>query len=67
MRVAIDFTLVKNKQEALKARNNYRRRHAKDRINTYNTPGALSWWILWGNSQSIQNNIRDYKRRFNLE
>lgn len=61
-----DRTLIHDKQEALKARANYRKRHVHDRLNDYMSPGALSWYILWGNSQNMQENIRAYKRKFNL-
>lgn len=30
------------------------------------TAGALSRWILWGNSRSLTKNIREFKHRFNL-
>ena len=28
--------------------------------------GSLSRHLLWGNSTNIKNNIRDYKKKFNL-
>jgi hypothetical protein len=31
------------------------------------TAGSLSKWILWGASTSIRENIRDFKKRFNLK
>ena len=30
------------------------------------TPGALSRWILWGDSRNLNNNIQSFVRRFNL-
>jgi len=59
-----DYTLTGDKE----ARKRYRQRHKKD-LNT-NDPtraGYLSFYILWGESKSIRENIRNYKRRFNLE
>ena len=60
---APDYTLTgdKNRRKA------YRDRHRKD-LNT-NDPtraGYLSYYILWGESKSIRENIKSYKRRFNL-
>jgi len=30
------------------------------------TPGALSRWVLWGESRSLRANVRDFRRRFGL-
>ena len=30
-------------------------------------PGSLSRFILWGPSKSINNNIKSYKKKFNLQ
>lgn len=30
------------------------------------TPGALSRWILWGNSTSIKKNLKTFKRKFRV-
>jgi hypothetical protein len=46
----------------------YIARHAKageDWLNPY-TPGALSRWLLWGDSTSLEDNLRAFKRRFNI-
>ena len=56
-----DYTKTKDKEQ----RKRYRQRHAKD-LNT-NDPtraGFLSYYILWGNSTSLDKNIADYKKRF---
>jgi hypothetical protein len=56
-----DYTIHKDVQR----RDAYRKRHAKD-LNT-NDPyraGYLSYYILWGDSTSIAENIRAYNRRF---
>jgi hypothetical protein len=49
----------------VKRRDAYRKRHAKD-LNT-NDPyraGYLSYYILWGDSTSLTENVRAYNRRF---
>jgi len=56
-----DYTINKD----LDRRNAYRKRHAKD-LDT-NDPyraGYLSYYILWGDSTSIAQNIKDYNLRF---
>lgn len=56
-----DFTTHRD----IKRRQAYRKRHAKD-LNT-NDPyraGYLSYYILWGDSTSISQNIKDYNQRF---
>ena len=61
-----DYTLHKNKER----RERYRTRHAKDLLTENNKKGlgagALSFWLLWGDSTSLKTNIRNYKKRFNL-
>jgi len=60
---APDYTLTGDKDR----RKAYRVRHKKD-LNT-NDPtraGYLSYYILWGDSKSIRENIKNYKKRFNL-
>lgn len=60
---ADDYTITKDKDQ----RDRYLMRH-KDREN-WNKPdsaGALSRWILWGNSTSIHKNIEEFKKKFNL-
>ena len=58
-----DYTITKNTEQ----RARYRNRHKKD-LNTKDPTraGFLSYYILWGNSTSRQENIKSYKRRFNL-
>jgi len=51
----------------IKIRDAYRARHSRDISSTDpTTRGNLSYWITWGDSQDINKNIRDYKRRFNV-
>ncbi len=58
-----DYTKTKNKEQ----RARYRSRHKKD-LNTKDPTraGFLSYYILWGESTSRQENIKNYKKRFNL-
>lgn len=45
----------------------YRSRHQKDLLTRDPTrAGYLSYWILWGDSTSLEKNITDYRRRFNM-
>ena len=58
-----DYTLTKSKEQ----RDRYLMRHrANEDWNKPDSAGALSRWILWGDSTSIQKNIADFKKRFNL-
>jgi hypothetical protein len=58
-----DYTLTKDKD----AREKYLARHSKrENWNDPMSPGALSKWILWGNSTSRAKNIAEYKKHFGL-
>ena len=58
-----DYTTTKDKEQ----RERYLKRHrANESWNNPRSAGALSRWILWGESTSIQKNIVDFKKRFNL-
>ncbi len=58
-----DYTKTKDKEQ----RARYRSRHRKDlKTNDPTRAGFLSWYILWGSSTSRAENIRSYKKRFNL-
>jgi hypothetical protein len=58
-----DYTLKGDKEQ----RAAYRQRHAKDLTTKDPTrAGYLSYYILWGDSTSLRENIADYKKRFNL-
>ena len=58
-----DYTLTKDKE----ARARYRKRHKKDlKTKDYTRAGFLSYYILWGDSTSRKENIKSYKKRFNL-
>ena len=45
----------------------YRKRHEKDlKTNDPTRAGHLAYWILWGDSTNIAQNVSAYKKRFNL-
>lgn len=58
-----DYTIHKNPaRRAL-----YLSRHrARENWNNPQSAGALSRWILWGNSTSLEQNVRQFKERFSL-
>jgi len=59
-----DYTLTGDKER----RRLYRQRHRKDlSTNDPTRAGYLSYYILWGDSKSIRQNINSYKNRFNLK
>ena len=56
-----DYTITKDKAQ----RTRYRERHKKDLASKDPTKaGYLSYYILWGNSTSRAENIKNYKSRF---
>ena len=58
-----DYTKTHDKEQ----RTRYRTRHAKDlQSNDPTKAGFLSYYILWGESTSLQTNIAAYKKRFSL-
>jgi len=58
-----DYTLTGDKE----ARTRYRKRHKKDlKTNDPTRAGYLSYYILWGDSTSVRENLKSYKKRFNL-
>jgi|TARA_R110000772_G_scaffold39379_1_gene92648 hypothetical protein len=57
-----DYTITKDKEQ----RTRYRSRHKGDNLTIARSAGALSYYVLWGNSTSKQSNIASYKSRFNL-
>ena len=58
-----DYTLTGDKAQ----RDRYRMRHRKDLKGDVRSPGYLSYYILWGDSTDMQKNLRDYKRRFDID
>ncbi len=61
-----DYTITKDKEQ----RKRYRKRHDKDLLTEKNKKGlgagALSYWILWGDSTSLKKNIQEYRKKYNL-
>jgi hypothetical protein len=61
-----DFTTIDDRVEANKARDAYRARHAGDNLTDPLSPGALSWWILWGDYNNVSKNLGAYRRHFKI-
>ena len=58
-----DYTIKKDKEQ----RSRYRKRHMKDlKTGDPTRAGYLSYYLLWGDSTSLKENIKSYKKRFNL-
>jgi hypothetical protein len=58
-----DYTIHKDKRR----RELYINRHSKNEDwDNPLTAGSLSRWILWGDSVSLEINIKNFKRKFNL-
>jgi len=58
-----DYTITKDKEQ----RNRYRKRHQKDlETGDPTRAGHLAYYILWGDSTSRQENLKNYKKRFDL-
>jgi len=58
-----DYTRTGDKDQ----RARYRNRHRKDlQSNDPTKAGYLSWYLLWGDSQSMATNLAAYRRRFHL-
>ena len=47
-------------------RERYRKRHASGKTAKPNSADSLSYWILWGDSKSMEENIKFYKKKFGL-
>jgi hypothetical protein len=58
-----DYTLTGDEDARLR----YQIRHKKDlRTRDPKRAGYLSYYLLWGDSTSLDKNLAAYKRRFNL-
>jgi hypothetical protein len=58
-----DYTLTKDKEQ----RRRYRERHRKDlSTNDPTRAGFLSYYLLWGDSTSLRDNIASYRKKFSL-
>ena len=59
-----DYTKTKDKEQ----RKRYRSRHKKDLLTKDPTrAGYLSYYILWGASTNLKENITSYKKRFGFK
>ena len=62
---------VYNKNKTDKDRVNYIKRHSAnplemEALTKPRTPATLSMMLLWGRSRSLNANIRDYKKKYNM-
>ena len=58
-----DYTKTKDKEQ----RARYRKRHKKDlKTGDPTRAGLLSYFLLWGESTNLRENIARYKKKFNL-
>ena len=56
-----DYTITRDKEQ----RERYRTRHKKDlETKDPRRAGYLSYYLLWGDSTSLETNIKEYKRKF---
>ena len=59
-----DYTINKDP----KRREAYIKRHQKtEHFDSPMTAGSLSRWLLWGDSTSMNTNIKAFKKRFDLQ
>jgi hypothetical protein len=54
----------KIERENIKSR--YRRRHRNDNLDNPFSAGALSYYLLWGET-SLRKSIQDFEKRFNIK
>ena len=57
--------------KTVEERKNYRARHSqnpkeKAALRKVDTPASLSMSILWGDSKSLKQNVKNYKKKHNL-
>lgn len=57
-----DFTLHHDKRR----RENYRSRHHSGKDAKFDTPNALAYHLLWGDSTSLNANIKAYKKKYRV-
>lgn len=55
-----DYTIHKDKER----RRLYRLRHDKEKNQNVDTPGFLAYFLLWGESTDLQENVRKLKYKF---
>ena len=67
VRFGTSSNYVLNKAKTKADRANYIKRHAvNEDFSNPLSAGALSRWILWGDSRSVNSNVRAFKKRFHL-
>lgn len=68
VRFGTSSNYVSNPAKTKQHRENYIKRHKANNEDFFDplTAGALSRWILWGESRSFASNVIDFKRKFNL-
>ena len=59
-----DYTKTHDKEQ--RARYIERHGRGKEDWRDADSPGALSRWILWGESTSLLKNVAEYRKKFNL-
>jgi hypothetical protein len=58
-------TYIDHKDKKIRAA--YRARHKKDlETGDFKRAGFLSYYLLWGDKTTLEGNLKDYKKRFNL-
>mgnify|MGYP003117897472 CR=1 FL=1 len=57
-----DYTRTKDVEQ----RTRYRKRHAKEKDQKADTPGALAYHLLWGAYTSLKENIKAFKQKYNV-
>jgi len=66
-RFGTDSNYVLNPNKTAADRAAYLARHkVNENWNDFMSAGALSRWILWGESRSLNKNISSFKKRFKL-
>ena len=66
-RFGTSSNFVLNPNKTIRDRTNYIKRHqVNEDFNDPTSAGALSRFVLWGDSRSLQKNISAFKKRFRL-
>jgi hypothetical protein len=67
VRFGTSSNYVTNSTKTDRDRDAYIARHkVRENFEDPMTPGALSRWILWGESRSITKNIQEFRKRFDF-
>tara|TARA_R110000851_G_scaffold258693_3_gene411167 strand:- start:1857 stop:2174 length:318 start_codon:yes stop_codon:yes gene_type:complete len=62
-----DYTISKDKSQRSKYIARHNPKKTKENWKDYMSAGALSRFILWGDSTNINTNIKSYKKMFKLK